>query len=482
MAVVTRDSTSVLERIEDLASVWPTPEPPPARRPAPRRGRPPRRPHRRGHIHWVRIAVLITAVAALVWGLTDDLLTQARLHDTEVEQTGARQSTAVVAHELVAAQRNLAALIKGQSTDQVALNQVEGELSAAQQRLSQAQQGLALSNLDVASIHACINGSASAIAQIAIGQEQAAINAIAGVATVCESLETPGPGSPVYPFDFPDPDVINVAGTYFAYGTNAAGGNVQIIDSTDLAHWSTVGDALPALPAWATPGSTWAPGILQLPHGFVMFYATHDGSTECISVATATAPQGPFVDRSSGPIICQTGLGGSIDPAPFLSASGSPYLVWKSNGGSGQPATIWGQPLNASGTSLEPGTTAVALLRPTQAWENGVVEGPSMWAANGTYYLFYSGNNWDSGNYAEGVATCSGPLGPCGKPLGGPILGSQSNLSGPGGASVFVDAHGNPWIAFHAWLPAAVGYPNARLLFLRPLGFSGGIPVVEPPG
>ena len=142
-------------------------------------------------------------------------------------------------------------------------------------------------------------------------------------------------------------------------------------------------------------------------------------STECISVATATAPQGPFVDRSSGPIICQTGLGGSIDPAPFLSAAGSPYLVWKSNGGSGQPATIWAQPLNASGTSLEPGTTPVALLRPTQAWESGGGRGAVHVGANGTYYLFYSGNNWDSGNYAEGVATCSGPLGPCGKPLGG---------------------------------------------------------------
>lgn len=452
-------------------------DPPPERRRRRHRSSP-----RPGHVRWGRVALVVLAVAALGFGVTDDLSTQVRLHHTEVAETETRQTTATLTSALRDAQRNLEQLGRGERVDQAALNVVEGELSVADQRLAQAQSGLALSNLDVAEIKTCITGTQTAIGEIAAGESQSAISAVAGVASNCESLETPGAGSAVYPFDFPDPDVINVGGTYFAYGTNAAGGNVQIIESTDLTHWSLVGDALPELPAWANAGATWAPGVFELHGSFIMFYATQAGPTECISVATATTPTGPFIDQSAGPVVCQRRSGGSIDPAPFVSAGGAPYLVWKSNGGSGQPPTIWSEPLTASGTALAPGSSPVALLQPSQAWESGVVEGPFMWISDGGYYLFYSGNQWDSPDYAEGVAFCSGPLGPCVKPLASPILTSEAQFSGPGGASVFVDSAGNPWIAFHGWLPQAVGYPNARLLFLRPLSFQNSVPVVGQPG
>ena len=121
-------------------------------------------------------------------------------------------------------------------------------------------------------------------------------------------------------------------------------------------------------------------------------------------------------------------------------------------------------------------SSPTALLQPSQAWEASVVEGPFMWSTGGSYYLFYSGNNWNSASYAIGVAVCQGPLGPCTKPLGGPLFASQPNMAGPGGASVFEDTAGNAWVAFHAWLPGAVGYPNARLLFVRPLASLGGLP------
>ena len=50
----------------------------------------------------------------------------------------------------------------------------------------------------------------------------------------------------VYPFDFPDPDVIVVGRTYYAYATNSVAGNIQIIASSDLTHWVSVGNALPS--------------------------------------------------------------------------------------------------------------------------------------------------------------------------------------------------------------------------------------------
>ena len=52
----------------------------------------------------------------------------------------------------------------------------------------------------------------------------------------------------------------------------------------------------------------------------------------------------------------------------------------------------------------------------------------------------------------------------------------------PGGEWVFADANANFWIAFHAWVPGAVGFPNSRDLYLRRLTFTGLGPVVATPG
>src|SRR5437868_4514274 len=57
--------------------------------------------------------------------------------------------------------------------------------------------------------------------------------------------------NPVLARDFPDPDVLKVGDTYYAYATNSDNLNIQTVRSTDLVHWDLVGDALPRLPAWA---------------------------------------------------------------------------------------------------------------------------------------------------------------------------------------------------------------------------------------
>jgi beta-xylosidase len=128
---------------------------------------------------------------------------------------------------------------------------------------------------------------------------------------------------------------------------------------------------------------------------------------------------------------------------------------------------------------LAPGTSPSTMIVPSQSWEGSVVEGPFMWSAGGTYYLLYSGNDWASSRYAIGVALCQGPLGPCAKPQRSPVLASGSGLVGPGGESVFTDAQGESWIAFHAWRPGPTAYPNARLLHLRRLTIVGGFPQVQ---
>ena len=331
-------------------------------------------------------------------------------------------------------------------------------------------------------LQTCLGGVRSAFDQITAKNNDEAATDISAVAGSCTQLAGGTSNGLVYPFDFPDPDVILVGTTYYAYATNSVAGNIQIIDSTDLTNWTAVGNALPSLPAWADANYTWAPSVTMLGGSFVLYYAVDVAGSgeECISVATASQPQGPFRDSSTAPLECQKSLGGSIDPASFVDTDGTPYLVWKS-GGPGS-SKIWSEQLAPSGTAFAPGANPTSLLVPDQPWEGGTVEAPDLVTTGGRDYLFFSGNDWNSANYAVGVATCTGPLGPCRDATPTPILASGSGVAGPGGESVFADTSGNYWIAFHAWIPGAVGFPNSRDLYLRRLTFSGSTPTVAPPG
>src|SRR5579871_504046 len=177
--------------------------------------------------------------------------------------------------------------------------------------------------------------------------------------------------------DFPDPDVITVAGTTWAYSTGSGGRNLQVISSAQLLAGASPADPLPALPPWAVAGLTWAPGVVQLGSGFVMYYVAHEAASgnQCIGMATSPTPGGPFVDRSATPFLCQESDGGSIDPHPFVAPDGRLYLLWKSDDNSrGFSPTIWSQPMSPDGRTLL--GSPVRLLSDTASWEFPVIERP----------------------------------------------------------------------------------------------------------
>jgi len=288
--------------------------------------------------------------------------------------------------------------------------------------------------------------------------------------------------APVYDGDAPDPDVIRVGTTYYAYTTGSDLKNIPVLTSTDLQTWLPVGDALPVLPSWSQPERTWSPGVVFLGGQYVMYYATEVAASgvECISIATSASPTGPFVDRSSAPFICQATLGGSIDPQPFVDTDGVPYLYWKSSSApSTTPATIWAALLSPDGLTLA--SSPQAVLTQDQSWES-TAEGPDMVGTAGAYVLFYSGGLWNGSGYGVGFADCAGPFGPCTKPRSSPIVHSDSARLGPGGESLFQDPSGNWWMAYAAWDGPASNYSYSdgeyRSLWIAPVTFSGGTPLV----
>ena len=141
-----------------------------------------------------------------------------------------------------------------------------------------------------------------------------------------------------------------------------------------------------------------------------MYYTTsHDEShRQCIGVAVASSPEGPFVDKSSKPLICQANEGGSIDASPFTDSTGQRWLYWKNDGNAiGVDTWIYVSKLSPDGLSLTGETTR--LIKQTLPWEGNLVEAPYLVEREGKFHLFYSANAYDKETYAVGHALCTTP-------------------------------------------------------------------------
>jgi Glycosyl hydrolases family 43 len=327
-------------------------------------------------------------------------------------------------------------------------------------------------------VRSCLDGVSVAVGASRDGDVQSSASALRGAADPCTRTLAYASGAR-FPYDFADPFVLSAGGAYYAYSTNAGAGDIQVIRSPDLVSWELVGNGLAGLPRWASANATWAPAVLARGNGYVAYYSVRHAATQrqCISRAVSARPAGPFVDDSAGPLVCQAADGGSIDPSPFVDGDGRAYLLWKSEGRGGTPPAIWSQELSADGLALT--GSAHALLVADRAFEAGVIEAPTLVHEAGGYYLLYAAADWNSRGYAVAYAACAGPRGPCLKPADGRVLVSGSRLAGPGGAEVFRDGAGSPWVAFHAFSEPDVGYPSSRYLHVARLRVVEGRIVID---
>jgi hypothetical protein len=246
-----------------------------------------------------------------------------------------------------------------------------------------------------------------------------------------------------------DPFMIRVGGHDYLYTSEGITFLNVPLRIGSPGHWGRVREALPRLPAWAEGGITWAPDVHRVKGGWALYFTAVlkgvNPFTHCIGSAFASSPAGPFVPTDS-PFICQLDHRGSIDARVFAQPGGGLVLLWKSedNANPSVPGPdqngltgIYAQSLSPDGRTLlgQP----VKILAPTEPWEGTIVEAPDMVEAWGTYWLFFSGNWYDSTSYGIGVAACQSPFGPCTDPDPLPFIGSNLQGAGPGEASLFRD-------------------------------------------
>ena len=301
--------------------------------------------------------------------------------------------------------------------------------------------------------------------------------------------------SPVVDANFPDPDILLVDGVYHAYATNNQGQNVQHRTSTDLVTWSAPIDAAPDLGAWvsesctfspggATDRCVWAPEVSAVEGGYALYYTARDATSprQCIGLSLSDTPEGPFVPVGDDPLVCPNGedgtqdLGGAIDAATFVDGD-QLYLLWKADGNccTGMTAIIFAQPLSPVGTTLT--GPPVELIRVDTPYEGRVVEGPTLLERDGTYYLFYSANDFYGGAYRTSYATASSITGPWTKATTELLTSDrfQGDVRGPGGQDIVTAPDGSDAIVFHGWNEAF----TYRAMYVADLEWSAdGVPSV----
>ncbi|MBV9029887.1 MAG: family 43 glycosylhydrolase [Pseudonocardiales bacterium] len=304
----------------------------------------------------------------------------------------------------------------------------------------------------------------------------ATVPAVAAMVATTIGAGLPARIEPSISHDFPDPTVLSVGGTYYAYSTASRYGgrtlHVPVRRSTRLTGgWSHARDALPELPAWVDTtapgeGSVWAPAVTARgDDGYLLYFTARSASrrAQCIGVAWAWAPEGPFHPVGSHPLVCRPGDTGAIDPKPFTDTDGRHYLLYSATRRGN--ATIWLQRLTADGTDTIGHRRAV--IRADRADEDHVVEAPAMLRHGGRYVLFYSANAYHGGryfiNYATADALCDEFVKHHGQFLNQHTF--DDAYLNPGGQDV-LHTHRHDFLVFHAYTT-----PTHRAMFVVGLGW-----------
>jgi arabinan endo-1,5-alpha-L-arabinosidase len=298
----------------------------------------------------------------------------------------------------------------------------------------------------------------------------------------------PGVISVVLDRDFPDPTVIRVGAKYYAYATQASSNgrmiNIQVASSTDHVHWTYEGDALPQKPAWASNTQNfWAPDVFfdAKLNKFVMFFSAdpNELTGKWMGVAYADNPLGPFIDKGT-PLMKGSDFH-CIDPKGFVDPkTGKHLLYW---GSDFQPLRV--REMKDDWSDFKDGSEATAVVFPgkDKTYSN-LIEGSWLDYQDGTYYLYYSGDNCcgDNANYAVMIAKASDPFGPFVRlgesdhTLNSTILVKDTAYTAPGHNSIFDDGNGNKFIAYHAI--EILHKEKGRVMCISPIQYKNGWPVV----
>ena len=271
-----------------------------------------------------------------------------------------------------------------------------------------------------------------------------------------------------------DPYILLEGDTYYAYGTNDADG-IRCYTSNDLRVWKYEGLALHKNNTTETKWF-WAPEVYHVKGKYIMYYSAN----EHLYAATANSPKGPFVQVGTYQMNDLIGDEKCIDSHVFIDTDSTAYIfcVRFTDGN-----CIWQAKLSDDFITPIAGTLRKCFAV-SQSWENKmgrVNEGPNVIKHGRRYFLTYSGNDYQSQDYAVGYAyTNNIASGNWTKYAQNPILRRWDDLVGTGHHSLFYDKDSVLRIVFHAHNSKETIHP--RLMYIGTMQLrSNGLVMLNDP-
>lgn len=266
--------------------------------------------------------------------------------------------------------------------------------------------------------------------------------------------------NPILNGDWPDPDAVQVDGTYYliASSFNRAPG-LPVLKSSNLVDWEHAGHALRALPqdshySLVRHGcGVWAPALRHHNGRFWIFYPDPDHG---IFVLSAEKTEGPWTE----PHLLYAGRG-LIDPCPLWDEDGQAYLVhgWaKSRIGVKNRLTVHRMSPDAS-RLLDHGTHVI----------NGedlpgftTLEGPKFYKRDGWYWIFAPAGGVATG--WQSVFRSRSPFGPYEERR--VLEQGSTEVNGPHQGAWVTSPEGEDW-----FLHFQDRGPYGRVVHLQPMGW-----------
>ena len=276
---------------------------------------------------------------------------------------------------------------------------------------------------------------------------------------------------PVIPTDFPDPAIIQVDGTWYAFGTQSRYDytqvKTQLATSDDFETWTLRKDydALRNLPSWVDMNDPriWAPDVFQNDNGdYIMYFSAALASKpnlHCVGAAKSFNIEGPYDSVSDTPLACPTELGGAIDASGFQDVDGQRYMLYKDDGnaiGHGGACNNMEKPQADTWIVLVKmagdGYTVIGDYRRLinrDDRDGPLVEAPALARQdNGQYVLYFSSQCYTDANYDTSYAVSDRIDGGYQKASYPLLVTGTTDVWGPGGADVDEDSE---HMAFHGY-------------------------------
>lgn len=256
-----------------------------------------------------------------------------------------------------------------------------------------------------------------------------------------------------------DPCVLEDDGWYYIYGTHSDSG-IVVYRSRDMRSWSDLcgnaegGLALHKDDVWGEKWF-WAPEVYKIGDKYFMTFSAE----EHICYAESDSPCGPFVQREQKPYLPEEK---GIDSHIYFDG-GKAYIFWVRFDG---PYGIWMAELTPDLHSLKMETARLILEPMPDSWEHvqaHVSEGPAITKYKGKYYMTYSCNDYQSKDYAVGIAVADNIAGPYERHPANPILHRFNGYVGTGHHTIMPTPKGL-YMVYHAHYSHQSIHPRQTLI------------------